>query len=302
MTNLTPQTLRIPITNTGDDSDYSCQLLIGSRRVPANVILDTGSSTLAVDPSLYNPALDSNAKPTDLAQWVPYDTGGWFGPVVKTSMVLGNANHNITLHHAPIAVTDFQTSDTFDGTVDGIMGLAYFALNDAYQFLHPTPSTPWPFPTGNYKNAATAPPPSRQIRKRSPPPIVDPYFNELEQHGLTMNKFAFYTLRSWVHHATNNQSAINRDPLNNGIFVLGGGEHETDLYTGRFTHDVKVFHDVYYNSNLISTQVEGCPPVKALPLQSNFESGNYSNSVIDQRHQYPRPRLRCLPGHRSFPL
>src|ERR1700735_1918408 len=137
MSNLTPQTLRIPITNTGDDSDYSCQLLVGSRRVPANVILDTGSSTLAVDPSLYNAALDSNAKPTDLAQWVPYDTGGWFGPVVHTSVVLGNASHNITLHHAPIAVTDFQTSDNFDGTVDGIMGLAYYALNDAYQFPHP---------------------------------------------------------------------------------------------------------------------------------------------------------------------
>ena len=277
MTNLTPQTLRIPITNTGDDSDYSCQLLVGSRRVPANVILDTGSSTLAVDPSLYNAALDSNAKPTDLAQWVPYDTGGWFGPVVKTSVVLGNASHNITLHHAPIAVTDFQTSDNFDGTVDGIMGLAYYALNDAYQFPHPT--YPWPFPTGSYKNTL------QQFlhlvkSEKIPTAYIDPYFNELEQHGLTMNKFAFYTLRSWVHHATNNQSAINRDPLNNGIFVLGGGEHETDLYTGRFTH-VKVFHDVYYNTNLLSTQIEGRPPVKALPLQSNFETGNYSNSVID---------------------
>jgi hypothetical protein len=272
-----PQTLRIPITNTCDDSDYSCQILVGSGRVPANVILDTGSSTLAVAPSLYNPAADHNAKPTDLAQWVPYENTGWFGPVVKTSMVLGNAAHNVTLNHAPIAVTDFETADNFDGTIDGIMGLAYFALNDAYKFPHPT--YPWPFPSGSYRNAL------QQFlhlvkAEKIPTTYIDPYFNELEQHDLSMNKFAFYTLRSWVHKATNNQTAINRDPLNNGIFVLGGGEQETDLYTGSFTH-VKVFHDVYYNTNLVSTQVEGCPVIDARPLQSHFQSGNYSNSIID---------------------
>jgi hypothetical protein len=51
--------------------------------------------------------------------------------------------------------------------------------------------------------------------------------------------------------ATTNNSAIARDSLNNGVFVLGGGEWETDLYTGSFVH-VDVLHDVYYNTNLIS--------------------------------------------------
>jgi hypothetical protein len=62
-----PQTLRIPITNVCDGSDYSAQILVGSQQVAANVILDTGSSTLAVTPSLYNAAADKNVKSTKLA-------------------------------------------------------------------------------------------------------------------------------------------------------------------------------------------------------------------------------------------
>jgi hypothetical protein len=47
-----PKTLRIPITNVCDGSDYSAQIVVGSEQVIANVILDTGSSTLAIDPSI----------------------------------------------------------------------------------------------------------------------------------------------------------------------------------------------------------------------------------------------------------
>ena len=49
-----PKTIRIPITNIYDGSDYSAAIRIGSNGVPANVILDTGSSTLAVVPSVYS--------------------------------------------------------------------------------------------------------------------------------------------------------------------------------------------------------------------------------------------------------
>jgi len=272
-----PQTLRIPITNVCDGSDYSAQVLVGSQQAAANVILDTGSSTLAIDPSLYNAAADANVKPTQLAQLVLYGTGGWIGPVVNTSMVLGNAANNVTLKNSPIAITDFQAAGNFGGTIDGIMGLAYYALNDAYKFK--TPTYPWPFASGSYKTELQQ---FMHLVKSEKIPTVEvpPYFNELEAHHLTMNKFAFYTLRSWVNMATTNQSAIARDPLNNGVFVLGGGEKETDLYSGNFIH-VDVLHDVYYNTNLISVQVDGCPAVKAAPLQPEYKTQAYSNSIID---------------------
>ena len=140
---------------------------------------------------------------------------------------------------AHIAITDFQAAGNFDGSIDGIMGLAYYALNDAYKFK--TPTYPWPFASGSYNSELQQ---FMHIVKSEKIPLteVPPYFNELESHHLTMNKFAFYTLRSWVNMATTNNSAIARDPLNNGIFVLGGGEQETDLYTGSFVH-VDVLHD-----------------------------------------------------------
>jgi hypothetical protein len=272
----TQKPLRVPISIAGDGQSYSCLLFVGSRRAPAYATLDTGSSTLAIAPSVYNPAVDGNAKPTDLAQYVSYDdNSGWFGPVVKTSITLGNSN--ITLNSAPIAVTDIETKGNFTGSVDGIIGLAYYALNDAYKF--PSPTYPWPFPSAAYRNALQKF--HHYIKsEKIPTTYIDPYFNELEQHGLTMNKFAFYTLRSYVHRASNNRTAIDHDPLNSGIFVLGGGEQETDLFTGSFSH-VKVYHDVYYNTNLVSTQVEGCAESPAKPLQPEFQAGTYTNSIID---------------------
>jgi hypothetical protein len=294
-----PKTLRIPITNVCDGSDYSARILVGSEQVVANVILDTGSSTLAIDPSIYNPATDANVTATSLAQLVIYGTGGWLGPVVNTSMTLGqpgsigqpagigHAAANVTLKNAPIAVTDFQAKDNFSGTVDGIMGLAYYALNDAYNLeaylkksgVKPPATWPWPFPSGTFKNELQA---FNHLVGSQKIPTVDiqPYFNELLEHDLTLNNFAFYTLRSWVHMASANQNAIARDPLNQGIFVLGGGEQEKDLYTGSFVH-VDVLHDVYYNTNLVAIQVEGCAEVPARPLQSHFKTADITNSIMD---------------------
>jgi hypothetical protein len=68
------KTLRIPITNIFDGNDYSAEVLIGSKKTPANLILDTGSSTLAVVPSVYNASQDAGMQPTSLAQQVLYGT------------------------------------------------------------------------------------------------------------------------------------------------------------------------------------------------------------------------------------
>jgi hypothetical protein len=285
-TSPTAKTLRIPITNVFDGTDYSAQILIGSQQVAANVILDTGSSTLAVVPSVYQAAQDTDMKPTSLAQQVLYGTGAWIGPIVNTRLALGDpAGDTVTLQSAPIAVTMVQAKDNFTG-VDGIMGLAYLSLNKAYDLqsylahhkINPPVTFPWPFPSANFANSW------KQFSELTKTPgvastSVAPYFMEMETQGLTLNKFAFYTLRSWVRYATANKTAIASDPLNNGFFILGGGEEQTDLYSGDFVN-VDVLHDIYYNTNLISIQVDGCPPVNAKPLQPEYK-GAGSNCIVD---------------------
>jgi len=282
----TAKTLRIPITNVFDGNDYSAQILIGSQKVAANVILDTGSSTLAVVPSVYQAAKDAAMKPTSLAQQVAYGTGQWLGPVVNTSLQFGDpAGDNVTLPSAPIALTVAQSADDFTG-VDGIMGLAFLSLNTAFDLkdylvskkINPPVTFPWPFPNIKF---ATSWKHFTELAKGSDVKATEipPYFDDLETQGLTMNKFAFYTLRSWVRNASTNKTAIANDPWNQGYFILGGGEEQTDLYSGDFVN-VDVLHDVYYNTNLISVQVDGCAAVNALPLQPEF-AGAASNCIVD---------------------
>lgn len=281
------KTLRIPITNVYDGNDYSATILIGSENVAANVILDTGSSTLAVVPSVYSAAVDKAMQPTSLAQEVQYGTGAWVGPVVNTTLQIGDPPIGaITLPSAPIAITEVQTDDDFTG-VDGIMGLAYLALNDAWdlsgyltaQGRKPPLTFPWPFPATSFASSW------KQFQNVIKNPgvkhtSIDPYFSAIEEQHYVANKFAFYTLRSWVRNATTNQSATAADPWNNGYFVLGGGEAETDLYSGDFV-DVDVLDDIYYNVKLLSVQVEGCAAVKAKPLQAEYVSSAGTNCIVD---------------------
>ena len=279
--------IRIPITNVFCESDYTAQMLIGSQKTPANVIMDTGSSTLAVKPSTYDAAKDSNKTPTTLAQEVLYGTGGWAGPVVNTSMVMGSGRNGVTLKNAPVAISSIQQPGNFGRNVDGILGLAYNALNTAYDFktyiarnkIASGSTYPWIFPAKNFKTFAV------QFRKlvtsqAVPQTDVVPYFTELEQNGITADKFAFYTLRSWIKKSSTNASSIAKDPMNNGYFIMGGGEEQTDLYTGDFVN-VAVLHDLYYNTNLKAVQVDGCDPIAALPLQVQYRPYAISNSIID---------------------
>ena len=63
-----PPVLRIPITNVYAEGDYTAQIKIGSAGQPANVLLDTGSSTLAINSAAYDLTSDSSMKPTQYAQ------------------------------------------------------------------------------------------------------------------------------------------------------------------------------------------------------------------------------------------
>jgi aspartyl protease len=273
--------LRIDITNVLTGNDYSAQLVIGSKGAVANVILDTGSSTLAVEPSVYSGAGDTLLKPTTLIQLVTYGTGGWAGPVVDTTLTFGG----IPLAGAPIAITSVQEKGNFAG-VTGIMGLAYNGLNDAFDFKGylaangKAASFPWPFGAKNWKAFLAG---FGQLIQTSAAQGVNvkPYFDQLEMNGVVANKFAFYTLRSWVSlRRGTTVAAVSADPLNRGYFILGGGEEQKDLYTGTFA-TVKVLHDLYYNTNLKSVRVDGSAPHPAAPLQAKYRTTSITNSIVD---------------------
>jgi hypothetical protein len=276
--------IKIPITNAFDGSDYSAQILVGSKQTPANVILDTGSSTLAVSPSVYSGIEDTHLKATRHAQLVEYGTGGWAGPLVTTSLTMGVRGNKVFLRRVPVAIADVQQRGNFTG-VDGILGLAYNRLNGAYDFtslltnrgINPAVTYPWPFPSRNFGAWARR---LGKVLSRMPKVYVTPYFDALEKNGTIANKFAFYTLRSLVSRRSSRASAVARDPLNKGFFILGGGEEQKDLYRGEFVA-VRVLHDLFYNTNLKAVQVEGCAAGPALPLQAKYKADQISNCIVD---------------------
>jgi hypothetical protein len=279
-----PEIVRIPISNVYAEGDYTAQLNIGSQNVAVNLIMDTGSSTLAVKQGKYKAAADKHLKPSAYAQDVTYGTGGWAGPVVTTTITMGTAKSTVTLQNSPMAIADDQQPSNF-GAADGILGLAYNALNNAYNlsnYLHqrevnPAVTFPWPFPTST-SSALLAQ--LQQLFSKMPQEDIPPYFTEIESKGITANKFAFYTLRSVPSMSTDNPA---QNPLNQGIFVLGGGDegNEADLYNGDTFLSVDVVDDAWYNTNLKAVQVDGSHPVNVPALPTQYAQSMISNSIVD---------------------
>jgi hypothetical protein len=194
---------------------------------------------------------------------------------------MGVPGNTVTLQKSPIAIADEQQPHNF-GAADGILGLAYNALNNAFNLAtylqqrgaNPPVTYPWPFPA---RNSSAALAQLQQLLSKMPQDDIPPYFTEIESNGITANKFAFYTLRSVPSFAGAN---LAQDPLNNGFFILGGGEEQTTLYQGSFL-GVDVVDDAWYNTNLKAVQVDGCAPVNALPLPTKYEQSMISNSIVD---------------------
>jgi hypothetical protein len=272
--------MRIPITNVYGGGDYTAAISIGSQNVRANVILDTGSSTLAVDPSIYDVGADKSVQATVFAQDVIYGTGGWTGPVVTTKVQMGSGPGVVSID-AYLAITEDSEPGDF-GQADGIMGLAYNALNGAYdlssylsqQGISPAVTYPWPF---RVNNSSVGVQQFATFLSRLPQQDLPPYFTALESQGIARNIFAFYTLRSFPSSRTPTPLT---DPLNSGFFVLGGGPEQTDLYTGEFIN-VDVVDDMYYNTNLLAVGVGSATPVKVKALPSQYAKTMVSNSIID---------------------
>jgi len=272
--------IRIPINNVKGGGDYTGEISVGSHGAIANVILDTGSSTLAVVPRVYKIAEDKNVTFTPFAQLVTYGTGGWSGPVLETTLSMGSGDNQASVK-TYIAITDEQLPHNL-GPADGILGLAFNALNSAYDLtayltsnnVNPPVTYPWLFPV---KTSAAALQQVEQFLTRMTEIDLTPYFTALESADVTRNIFAFYTLRSTPSMASANPET---DPLNNGIFVLGGGLDQTDLYTGQ-PLNVAVLDNLYYNTNLKAVQVGDADPVQAAPLPAAQAKSLISNSIID---------------------
>jgi hypothetical protein len=250
---------RVPITNIYADGDYTGRILVGPKQQPMNVLLDTGSSALALDAKKYTPNLTGGDKSTDLAQTDSYGDGSSFtGAVITTELSIGNGATSVTLSGGNAAIAyDASTNPPMFGETDGILGLAYAPLDDAFTM----PKDTW----ANQYSAV-------QVRTGKQGTIT-PYLTQLAGAGVVSDKISFLTRRSQVHVG----GGDGNDPLNQGVMVVGGGEESTDLYTGVF-QTVKVLADDWYNTNLKAVIVGNADPIAA---RINGPKGMPSNSIVD---------------------
>jgi hypothetical protein len=252
-----PKIVRIPITNFYAAGDYTGRFYFGPDRKPMNVLLDTGSSALALDGTKYQPQLTRGDKSTDLAQTDAYGDGStWTGAVFEMSIVAGEGASAVPLQGGNAAVAYTASSDMF-GQTDGILGLAYAPLDDAFTM----PQNTW---THKYT--------STEVRTGKGGTIV-PYLTQLTNADVVSDKISFLTRRSFVHVGA---GGVN-DPLNNGWMVIGGGEESTDLYTGAF-QTVKVLSDDWYSTNLRHIVVGNTDPIAA---RMQGPQGMRTNSIVD---------------------
>jgi hypothetical protein len=248
--------VRVPITNVYMGGDYTGVILVGPQQQPMNVILDTGSSALALDDAKYKPNLAGGDKTTDLAQTDSYGDGSsWVGAVIETNLTVGSGASAVTLPGGNAAIAYVDAGDMF-GSADGILGLAYAPLDDAFTM----PGNSW---TNQYSEV--------QVRSGKQGDI-QPYLTQLSSRGVVSDIISFRTRRSFVH-----VGGGANDPLNQGGMVIGGGQESTDLYTGPF-QTVSVLSDEWYCTNLKSVTVGNGDPIVA---RLDGPMGMPSNSIID---------------------
>jgi len=131
--------VRIPTTNWIARNLLTPQVSAGSGATLINVLLDTGSSMVAVDGARYDALADPHASTTRLPQTERFQTQPLWAVVVRTTVGLA-ANDTVLVNGRPntsLAVI-YDTSPGQFSWVDGVLGLAYPALNTAH---HATRST-----------------------------------------------------------------------------------------------------------------------------------------------------------------
>jgi Eukaryotic aspartyl protease len=248
---------RIPINNFHLGNDYTGLIYVGPDQKPMNVLLDTGSSALALDEKKYQPHLTTGDVSTDLAQTDAYGDGSYFtGAVITTELGIGDTADPVILKGGNAAIA-YDASKNMFGASDGILGLAYAPLDDAFTM----PANTW---TAKYTEV--------QVRSGKHG-TIEPYLTQLAGTGVISDKISFLTHRS----VANVGSGGKNDPLNMGWMVVGGGEESRDLYTGTF-QTVKVLSDDWYSTNLKAVIVGNQSPIAARIAPAKNMS---SNSIID---------------------
>jgi hypothetical protein len=283
--NSSQNSIEIPIVNVYAKGDYCAQVFIGHRKESANLILDTGSSTLVVQSEDYNPADDKCLTATVYAQSITYGMGGWFGPVVKTKVSMGSESNSVELDDVNVAVAHKEQPGNFMGA-DGILGLAYYELNKAYDLseylnennIKPAFTYPWFLADEQQDDSVKE---FKKFLKDYPREYLTPYFTQLETQGVVANQFAFYVHRSSVYQTDSKRplETLEQHPLNQGLFVLGMPRQHKQLYQGEFKK-VKVLDDKYYNVHVESLQVGQCAARKA-PLLKQINRRYRSNGIMD---------------------
>lgn len=247
--------VRTPITNVLADGEYTATIRVGPGQTPVDVILDTGSSVLALDATKYAPA--AGDKTTLLAQTDGYGDGSsWTGAVITTRIALGADGAEASLPAASAAIA-YQTSANVFSAAGGILGLAYAKMDEAFAM-----------PADTWQNQY----PSAQVVQGQRAQVV-PFLTQLAGQSGVADIIAFYTRRSLVHQGAGGAA----DPLNQGWMILGGGQECADLYAGPF-QSVKVMADEWWNTNLKAIAVGGQGPIH---LKARGLKGVPSNSIVD---------------------
>jgi hypothetical protein len=185
------------------------------------------------------------------------DGSHWSGGVIKTTVSVGRKGKLITAEGINVALATEQTEDMF-GLTDGILGLAYAPLDEA-----------WEMPNDTTANRYS----STRIREGRYTQIT-PYLRHLDQMKVLSDIFAFYTFRSCIYLGSKNPA---EDPLNKGWMVLGGGEQCREFYSGKF-QTAKVMAEQWYNTNLKAIIVGQTAPLAVHQLPP---AGYPSNSIVD---------------------
>jgi hypothetical protein len=259
---------------------YTVQVELGSGRAPANLVLDTGSSTLAVSPTAYAPEHDATLSATPWAQDIRYGGGAWAGPVLRSSLALGEGRHARRIDDALFAL--IETPGALFRQADGIFGLAYRELDPAHDISGlleqrgVQPALSWPWTLDEDANAL------RDEILQQPRVDITPAFTALEEEGVVRDQFSLLVQRAVVHVAAEGLSdhALAADPLNRGTLVLGGGAEAQSLYHGGF-QDIRVVHDLYYNANLRGLRIGDGPLLPAPPLADKDVASHGSNALLD---------------------
>ncbi|QSX34495.1 A1 family peptidase [Shewanella avicenniae] len=273
--------IKLPLLNTLAQGGYTAAMRLGSQQQEVRLVIDSGSSTLAVHHSKYQAEHDQHLQPTSLAQEILYGVGGWMGPVIHTEIALGSAK----LSQTAVALVQEEASQTF-AEADGILGLAYAPLNRSYDFsgyltsqgTAPPNTYPWPFPSQSHatdKDLAAF----KKLQQHATETDLPSTFDALAQQGVCANRFSLVCQRSSIH-IDPNYAHPSHDPLNQGWLLLGGGAEQTQHYQGEF-HTLKVLHDRYYNVDLIGLNLVGQATIKVTPSDSLLIIAGSSNAIID---------------------